>query len=121
MSDLTEAAAVTLTHLQDYTRDLEADLGKAARNRTNNPSFGPGQYVPDTSRIDDFTQQNHNTTAQVLRAYKAGASAALSRYNGLFLTGPEKTEVEKIRALIKDIDLVESHADATALVATFNN
>jgi hypothetical protein len=120
MSDLTDAAAVTLAHLQDYTRDLEADLGKASRNRTNNPDFRPGRYVPDTSRLEDFVQQNHDTTAQVLRAYKADASRALSKYNGLFLTAAEKTEVDKIRALINDIDTVESYADATALVATFN-
>lgn len=120
MSDLTDAAAITLAHLQDYTRDLEADLGTASRNRTNNPNFGPGQYIPDTERLEDHSQQNHDTTAQVLRSYKAGSPAALTKYNGLFLNAAEKVAVDKIRTLISDIDAVESYADATALVATFN-
>lgn len=111
----------TLEHLRDYARDLEADLGKIARNRVANPHFGDVQkFVPAGTEPSDIRTQNLSLTAQTVAAYKNAATAAPTSVNTDDLSPADRTALAAVHALVRAIAAVESHADATQLVASFN-
>lgn len=111
----------TLEHLRDYAWDLEADLGKIARNRVANPHFGDVQkFVADGTEPSDIRTQNLSLTAQTLAAYKNAATAAPTSANTDDLTTADSTTLSEIRGLVRRIVAVKSYEDAAELVASFN-
>jgi hypothetical protein len=119
MTDLEAKAAVSLARLQDYARDLEADLGKIERNHTNNPDLGHVPAFTPAGDAWDIAQQNAGLAHHRIIDYSRWASAALTPFNGQELTTGEKSAVAAIRDLVTAIQSISTRSDATALVASF--
>ncbi|WP_309617697.1 hypothetical protein [Salinibacterium sp.] len=121
MPTITEKATVALATLQDHVRDMEADLGKIARNRQANPNF---DFVSDMT--DPFREPgglaalNSNLASQRALQYRTAAFAAMRTLEGLTgLTGPETTAVTAVKTLVAAVQTIGTRAQAAALIATF--
>ncbi|MGV8912481.1 MAG: hypothetical protein ACOH14_07685 [Rhodoglobus sp.] len=124
MTQYEDTAAAVLLALQNYARDLEADLGKIERNTVaGNPNFGDVQRLtePATWKQGPGAGENAAIAHQKLSEYKNYASEALS-WVGMRdgLSGPEITARTAVKTLVTSIRDIGDHADAVALVATFN-
>lgn len=124
MSAITDKAAAVKAALQDYARDIEADLGKQARALTANPNWefvqpfndvGPtlAAYQADRARYSPYP---HRLSHYQRNA--AGARDAILRV-GAPETTAERTAYAEILALLDSINTIRTHPDAVALVATF--
>jgi hypothetical protein len=126
MSDCVGRCAAVTAALQDLARDLEADLGKAARCRGRvDPSSGPLAWLRDPgANLDAFNLQLANfahTPDRVLSAYSHAALNARTFVHAEGIAGPDLTARAEVFDLIEAIQQVTNHADAAELVATFNN
>lgn len=104
--------------LRDLARDLEADLGKAARFRGNSeagPFRDPGANVAELAK-----QRAEHTppTTPLFESYRA--RAAVARDWPTTPRNPAEWEArDRIFTLIDRIVAVSTHTEAADLVATF--
>jgi hypothetical protein len=122
MTQYEDKAAAVLLALQNYTRDLEADLGKIERNMVpGNPNFGDVQRLMEPGTRTQGSGVNAAIAREKLSEYKNYASEALN-WVGMRdgLSGPEITARTAVKTLVTSIRDIGDHADAVALVTTFN-
>jgi hypothetical protein len=125
MSDYADRCAAVTAALQNLARDLEADLGKAARQRGRvDPSSSPLAWVRDPgANLDAFNLQLANFShapERVLSAYAHAALNARTFVHAEGISGSDITVRTGVLDLIEAIQQVTNHADAVELVATFN-
>lgn len=122
MTQYEDKAAAVLLVLKDYTRDLEADLGKIERNRVNgNPNFGDVQQMVEPGTFATGAGENAAVARAKLTEYCSNASAALSWVNMRDgLTTSEIAAFNEIKELVTSFHAISDRADAVALIATFN-
>jgi hypothetical protein len=121
MSAYEEKAAAALAALKDYTRDLEADLGKIERNRADNPDYGFVQRMVQPGREPGgLVSTNAGVGLHRLNDYKSHAADALSwLITGDVLTTNEVAARGLVQSLYASIQSIHARADAITLIATF--
>lgn len=122
MTDLEQRANIALAHLQDFTRDLAADLGKIERNRAYNPNFNQvTEFVIQGREPMGLASQNRDLAHFKITDYANEASRALSSFDPVGLETAELAAMGRLKDLVASIKAVSNHDDALALVATFSN
>lgn len=124
----TDRVAALNTALEDYARDMEADLGKIARNRVRNPNWEFVQLFEDPGH-DIAAQHAHvasgfdSSGTRRREEYQLNINAVVDLiYRGVdiaTLTAPEKAAASALRAKVTAFKAIRSLSEATAFVATF--
>lgn len=123
MTDYTDRCAAVKAAVQDHARDLEADLGKIARNCGHNVNWNDVQPIGDPGRnVAEYEETKgwYPVDDSRLRSYQNVVSAATDFLgSSVPLTGPEKAARDDCIILITAIEQIKTHGDAVALVASF--
>lgn len=128
MTEYTDRAAAVTAALQDLARNLEADLGKLARNRGGGTAStsslailrdpGPNLASFAQQKIDNPSTRTLTVDA-VLRSYSAAADQAKAMVHANAPAGDDLAARTAVLNLIAAIQNVTNHDDAVALVATY--
>lgn len=128
MTEYTDRAAAVTAALQDLARDLEADLGKLARNRGSETAStsalarfrdpGPDLASFAQQKIDNPSTRTLSVDS-VVRSYSAAADQARAMAHANAPMGEELAARTAVMSLIAAIQSVRNHDDAVALVAAF--
>lgn len=128
MTEYIDRTAAVTAALQDLARDLEADLGKLARNRgtetgsTNALAVlrdpGPDLTSFAQQKIDNPSTRSLSVDA-VVRSYNAAADQAKAMVHKNAPMGEELAARTAVVSLVEAIQSVKTHDDAIAIVATF--
>ena len=121
MTAYEDKAAAALAALQDYTRDLEADLGKIERNNVDNPNYNYVQRMVQPGHEPlGLALANSGATSHRLADYKVYAADSLNWLaTSDTLTTNEKAARALVQTLYGSIQAIQTRADAIALIATF--
>lgn len=117
MTQYETKAAEVLAILKDHARDMEADLGKAARSRVDNPEFGHVQPLASPGAIGaGIANQRIQMEARIAAEY--GALVTGAHEIGQPVTGADLAARDSVRSFVAQIQSVTTYEAARTLVSS---
>ena len=123
MTVFTERADAVEAAIRDLARDIEADLGKLTRFRGRTGATSGPEFRDPGDNLTQYAQQKATFPGRVehtLATYRPEVGAARDTAMSLPATeAGEHARLLELVELVQSIAAVQTHDDAAALVATF--